>query len=85
VPSFWEGMALVEHSRQRAACIDARYAETALALFDFSQQAAEKWQPSDFSTRRQILDCVSSDRALSDVSLVLTKRKPFDVLAQGLL
>jgi len=75
-------MALAEESRQRAVRIDARYAETALAMFDFSQEAAEKWQRSNFSTRRRILDCVSSNRALSDLSLVLTKRKPFDVLAE---
>jgi hypothetical protein len=32
--------------------------------------------------RREILECVSLNRALSDVSLDLARRKPFDYLAE---
>jgi DNA invertase Pin-like site-specific DNA recombinase len=59
-------------------------AETALALFDWCQNAASHWHGSKTSARRQILDAVCLNRVLSDVSLVTTKRKPFDVLAEGL-
>ena len=35
-----------------------------------------------FAVRREIVECVCSNRTLSDVSLCVTKRKPFDVLAE---
>lgn len=56
--------------------------ETALVLFDWSQQAADLWHGSNNSIRREILDSVCLNRTLSDVSLVTTKRKPFDVFAE---
>ena len=34
------------------------------------------------SRKRTILECVSLNRTVSDVSLVLTKRKPFDFFAE---
>ncbi len=58
-------------------------AETALALFDWSQNAAEFWSRSKIPLRREILNSLSLNRTLSDVSLVATKRKPFDILAEG--
>ena len=76
--------AQVGESLEQAAHVDAKYGEMALATFDFGQQAARRWRGSNFPTRRRILDCVSSNRTLSDVSLCVTKRKPFDVLAEGL-
>jgi site-specific DNA recombinase len=56
--------------------------ETALALFDWSQQAADRWRGSNNALRREILDSVCLNRTLGDVSLVTTKRKPFDVFAE---
>jgi len=56
--------------------------ETALVLFDWSQRAADLWHGSNNSIRREILDSVCLNRILSDVSLVTTKRKPFDVFAE---
>jgi site-specific DNA recombinase len=58
--------------------------ELALAVFDFSQNAAETWRGSNIERKREILDLVCLNRALSDVNLVTTKRKPFDVLAERL-
>jgi DNA invertase Pin-like site-specific DNA recombinase len=75
-------MALVDEALQRAAEFDDADAEMALTVFDFSQQVVERWEHSEAATRRQILECVSSNRALSDVSLALTKRRPFDVIAE---
>jgi hypothetical protein len=59
-------------------------ADAALALFDWAQRADELWRRSNNALRRQILDAVCLNRSLSDVNLVTTKRKPFDVLAEGL-
>ncbi len=60
------------------------WGETAMALFDWSQGAADLWQGSNNALRREILDSVCLNRTLSDVSLVTTKRKPFDVFAERL-
>ena len=62
---------------------DARE-KTALALFDWTQRAADVWRGSNMAMRREILDCVCLNRTLGDVSLCLAKRKPFDVFAEGL-
>ncbi|GIK15156.1 MAG: hypothetical protein BroJett003_01200 [Planctomycetota bacterium] len=55
-----------------------------LALFDFAQNAGQDWGVSGKDARRAILGRVLLKRSLSDVSLVTTKRKPFDVLIEGL-
>jgi hypothetical protein len=58
--------------------------ETAMALFDWTQRAADHWRGSNNAVRRQILDAVCLNRTLGHVNLVATKRKPFDVFAEGL-
>lgn len=58
--------------------------ESAVALFDWTQKAPETWRRSNNAVRREILDAVCLNRTLTDVNLVTTKRKPFDVLAEGL-
>ena len=51
-------------------------------VYDWSQNAVEIWQGSNTVIRREILDSVCLNRTLSDVKLVTTKRKPFDVFAE---
>jgi len=63
--------------------VDPARAETALALFDWTQNAAEIWRGSNNRVRREILDAVCLNRTLGDVNLDATKRKPFDVFAKG--
>ena len=58
--------------------------ETALALFDWTQNAAEIWRGSNNAVRREILNAVCLNRTLTDVNLDTKKRKPFDVFADGL-
>jgi len=54
-----------------------------LCVSDFSQNLVDIWwRGSNFASRRTILECVSSNRLLSGASLVLTKRRPFDFLAE---
>jgi site-specific DNA recombinase len=62
--------------------VDPARAETALALFDWTQNAAEIWRGSNNRTRREILDAVCLNRTLSDANLDAPKRKPFDVFAE---
>jgi site-specific DNA recombinase len=64
--------------------VDPSRAETALALFDWTQNAAEIWRGSNNRVRREILDSVCLNRTLTDLNLDATKRKPFDVFAEGL-
>jgi hypothetical protein len=58
--------------------------EIAVKLFDWTQNADEFWSRSKVPVRREILSALSLNRTLSDVSLVIEKRKPFDILAEGL-
>ncbi|MBM4020133.1 MAG: hypothetical protein FJ288_17750, partial [Planctomycetes bacterium] len=59
--------------------------DIASKAFDLSQKAAERWHGSNNGEKREILEALSLNRAVSDVSLVVTKRKPFAVLAKGLV
>ncbi len=53
-----------------------------LELFEFSQNIEELWRGSNFDQKLQILEIVSLNRHVSDVSLCIEKSKPFDVLAK---
>jgi hypothetical protein len=64
--------------------VDPARGEIALAIFDFTQNAADRWRGSNTAIRREILDLVCLNRTLGDVNLYATKRKPFDVFAEGL-
>ncbi|MEX2170019.1 MAG: recombinase family protein [Pirellulales bacterium] len=61
--------------------VDPACGATALALFDFTQKAADFWRGSNITVKREILDLICLNRALSDVTLVTVKRKPFDHFA----
>ena len=77
-------IARVRESETALAKLDPRCAESALAVFDWSQNAAQTWRGSNNAVRREILDAICLNRAVSDVTLVTVKRKPFDILAEGL-
>lgn len=78
-------LSLVNEALERVTNNGPGDSELAVAVFDFSQEAAETWQRSTWPVRRQILSSLSLNRTLSDTSLCVTKRKPFDLLAEGLL
>ena len=63
---------------------DAGRATGALALFDWTQRAAEIWRGSNTEVRRELLDAICLNRTLGDVNLVTEKRKPFDAFAERL-
>ena len=62
----------------------AESGEIALAAFELSQTLKEKWLTADYRAKRKILEIVSLNFRLVDVTLVPEWRKPFDVLAEGL-
>ncbi len=72
----------VENRLAEVLNFDPACAELALSVFDFSQNLPEIWRGSNSAVRRDILECVSLNRHVSDVSLYLVKRKPFDFLAE---
>lgn len=62
--------------------IDPACGKFAVSLFDWTQKAADVWRGSNNTVRRQILDSLCLNRTVSDVTLVLQKRKPFDIFAE---
>lgn len=67
-----------------AACGDVGPGDVRMALgvFEFAQNAAQIWRGSKIDQKREILEAVSLNRTLGDVTLVVEKRKPFDELAK---
>lgn len=60
-------------------------AELAAKVFELSQTLRQQWLTADYATKRRILEIVFLNCSLNDVTLVPTMRKPFDVLAEGLI
>ena len=60
-------------------------AELAAKVFELSQTLRQQWLTADYAAKRRILEIVFLNCRLDDVNLVPTMRKPFDVLAEGLI
>jgi site-specific DNA recombinase len=60
-------------------------AELAAKVFELSQTLCSQWLTADYAAKRRILEIVFLNCRLEDATLVPTMRKPFDVLAEGLL
>jgi site-specific DNA recombinase len=60
-------------------------ADLASRVFELSQTLCQKRLTADYAEKRQILEIVWLNCRLDDATLVPTIRKPFDVLAEGLL
>jgi site-specific DNA recombinase len=59
--------------------------DIAVKAFELSQSLREKWFEADYAAKRRILEIICLNCSLDGVSLVATMRKPFDMLAKGLL
>ncbi len=59
--------------------------DLAVKVFELSQALATKWLTADYATKRRILEIVFLNCRLDGATLCPTIRKPFDVLAEGLL
>lgn len=57
----------------------------AVKAFELSQVLRQKWVRADYAVKRRILEILCLNCRLDDISLVPTMRKPFDLLAEGLL
>jgi LPS O-antigen subunit length determinant protein (WzzB/FepE family) len=60
-------------------------ADLAVKAFELSQTLREQWLTADYAAKRRILEFVLSNCTLNDATLYATKKKPFNVLAEGLL
>jgi hypothetical protein len=54
-------------------------------VFELSQTLRDKWLTSDYDIKRRILEIICLNCTLDGVTLVPTIRKPFDVIAEGLI
>jgi site-specific DNA recombinase len=72
---------------QLAACDVGRHEnnEIAIKAFELSQSLRAKWLTADYAAKRRLLEIVFLNFVLDDVTLVPETRKPFDMLAEGLL
>ena len=59
--------------------------DIAVKAFELSQSLREKWPTADYAAKRRILEIICLNCSLDGASLVATMRKPFDLLAKGLL
>ena len=75
-------LATLDESLAKVAHANPTDVRTALAVFEFSQKIPEIWRGSKIDQKREILESLSLNRLLGDVTLVLEKRKPFDELAK---
>lgn len=53
--------------------------------FELTQDLRNKWVTAEFVAKRRILEIICLNLTLNDVSLVPTWRKPFDMIAEGLV
>ncbi len=54
--------------------------DIAVKAFELSQSLRQKWLTADYAAKRCLLEIICLNCTLDDVSLVLTMRKPFDLL-----
>ena len=82
---------LQDRKRHLTALIEAgngeegAHSELAVKVFELSQALRQKWDAADIAAKRQILDILCLNWKLDGVSLVPEMRKPFDVIAKGLV
>jgi site-specific DNA recombinase len=91
---MWLSLSLTE-LRDRAADLKLRIdeldrshdenADLAVEVFELLQTLREQWLTADYAAKRRILEIVCLHCRLDDVTLVCKMRKPFDVLAEGLI
>ena len=59
--------------------------EIAVKAFELSQSLRDKWFTADYAAKRRILEIIGLNWTLDDASLCVAMRKPFDLLAKGLV
>ena len=59
--------------------------DIAIKAFELSQNLRAQWVKADYAAKRRILEILCLNFSLDGVSLVPVMRKPFDMLAEGLV
>ncbi len=59
--------------------------DIAVKAFELSQSLRARWVTADYAAKRRILEITCLNCSLDDVNLCATMRKPFDLLAKGLV
>ena len=54
-------------------------------VFELSQTLRQQWLTADYNAKRRILEIICLNCRLDGATLVPEMRKPFDVLAEGLV
>ena len=80
--SLRDELAVIEASLAKVVTAEATDVRAALAVFEFSQKIPKIWRDSNMLEKRRILEVVSLNRVVGDVTLELEKRRPFDELAK---
>lgn len=57
----------------------------AAKVFELTQTLRNRWLTADYAAKRRLLEIVFLNCTLDGASLVAEMRKPFDVLAEGLV
>lgn len=60
-------------------------ADLAVKAFELSQSLRQKWLTADYAVKRRVLEILFLNCRLVDATLVPEMRKPFDVVAEGLV
>jgi len=60
-------------------------ADTAVKALELSQSLRGKWFEADYAAKRRILEIICLNWTLDDVTLLPEMRKPFDMIAEGLV
>ena len=68
------------HGRQQS-----EHAEFVVKVFELSQALTDKWFSAGIHARRRIIEIVCLNLTLDDATLTPTMRKPFGVIAEGLV
>src|SRR6202453_417405 len=59
--------------------------ESASKVFELSQTLRQQWLTADYNAKRRILEIICLNCRLDGATLVPEMRKPFDVVAEGLV
>ena len=59
--------------------------DIAVKAFELSQSLPSKWVTADDAAKRRILEILCLNCSLDDVNLCVTMKKPFGLLAKGLV
>jgi site-specific DNA recombinase len=81
--------------RDRLACLELQlqaqgrgrdeHGDLALKVFELSQSLKDKWLTAESQEKRQLLEIICLNLTLKEEKLDFSMRKPFDVLAKGLV